>query len=89
MKKLFVLCLTILLLSFTLLATDVDLKSNLTFIFEPTATTEKPLIIIPFAEFDFSPTQEKTVEKKKESDLPIIFGIGVMLVTIFTIAQLH
>jgi len=44
-----------------------------------------PLIIIPFAEFDFSPVQEKIVEKKKESDLPMIFGIGAMLVVQFAV----
>jgi len=85
MKKFFVLCLTILLLSFTLFAADVDLKSNLTFTFEPTATTEKSLIIIPFTELDFS--LDQTDKVKKSDSLPIVFGIGVILITAFCLNQ--
>ena len=85
MRKFFVLCLTIFLLFFTLLAADVDLRPNLTFTFEPTATTEKSLIIIPFTELDFS--LDQTDKVKKDESLPIVFGIGVVLVTAFCLSQ--
>jgi len=85
MKKFFALFLTILLFSFTLFAADFDLRSNLTFTFEPSTTTTKSLTIIPFADFDPILGQEKTVEKKKESDLPIILGIWAMIVVQFAL----
>jgi len=88
MKKLFILCLTICLLSFTVLASDVDLSSNLTFAFEPSATLEKSLVLVPFANFDLSLSQDEKepVEKIKKNDLfPIPAVFGIMLVVLFSL----
>jgi len=88
MKKLFILCLTICLLSFTVLASDVDLSSNLTFTFEPSATLEKSLVLVPFANFDLSLSQDEKepVEKIKKNDLfPIPAVFGIMLVVLFSL----
>ena len=90
MKKFLTLCVLFSMLLFVAPALiadigDIDLGSNLSFTFELLSMTKASLVIIPFAEFDFSPAQEKIVEKKKESDLPMIFGIGVMLVVQFAV----
>jgi len=90
MKKFLTLCVLFSMLLFiapALIAdvNNVDLGSNLSFTFEPSSMTKISLVIIPFAEFDFSPAQEKIVEKKKESDLPMIFGIWAMLVVQFAV----
>ena len=90
MKRLLTLCVLCLMFLFVAPAliadiNSIDLGSNLSFTFEPSSMAKTPLIIIPFAEFDFSPVQEKIVEKKKESDLPMIFGIGAMLVVQFAV----
>lgn len=90
MKKFLTLCVLFSMLLFVAPALvadvgEIDLASNLSFTFEPSSMAKTPLIIIPFAEFDFSPAQEKTVEKKKESDLPMIIGIWAMIVVQFTL----
>ena len=90
MKKFLTLCVLCLMFFFVTSAliadiNKVDLSSNLSFTFEPSGITKKTLIIIPFADLNLSLAQEKTIEKKKESDLPMIFGIGAMLVVQFAV----
>lgn len=90
MKKFLTLCVLFSMLLFVAPALiadvgEIDLGSNLSFTFEPSSMINKTLIIIPFAEFDFSPAQETIVEKKKESDLPMIFGIWAMLIVQFAV----
>lgn len=90
MKKFLTLCVLFSMLLFVAPAliadvNEIDLASNLSFTFEPSSMTKTSLIIIPFAEFDFNLAQEKSVEKKKESDLPMIFGIWAMLVVQFAV----
>ena len=66
----------------------VDLRSNLSFTFESSITVEKPLTIIPFTNYNLSLLQEEPIEKvKKDDSLPAVFGIGVVLVTIFCFSQ--
>lgn len=85
MKKMFILFLTICLFSFTLFAADVDLSSNLTFTFEASCLTEKPLTIIPFTNLDFNVDQ--TVEVKKDDSWLVIFAFGVALTAIFCLER--
>jgi len=90
MKKFLTLCVLFSMLLFVAPALiadvdEIDLGSNLSFTFEPSSMTKKSLTIIPFADINLSLAQEKPVEKKKESDLPMIFGIGVMLVMQFAV----
>jgi len=88
MRKFFILCLAICLFSFTALAADIDLSSNLTFTFEPSATTEKSLTLVPFTNFDLSLSQdeEEPIEEVKKGDLfPIPVVFGVLLVVLFSL----
>lgn len=93
MRKFLTLCVVMSLMFFfttpalTATVNKVDLGSNLSFTFEPSSTAEKSLIIIPFSNFDLSLAQEEPAGVKKDDSLPIVFGIGVVLVTAFCLSQ--
>lgn len=66
------------------LAADVnkiDLKSNLSFTFEPSNTTEKSLTLIPFSDLDFIALHNENVEKiEKDTAFPLLtFAFGMWL----------
>jgi len=93
MKKFLTLCVLFSMLLFVTPAltadvNEVDLGSNLSFTFEPSSMTAKPLTIIPFANLDLSLSQneEEPIKEIKKNDLfpiPVVFGI--MLVALFSL----
>lgn len=93
MKKFFSLSVIMSLIFFfaiPALASDVkkvDLASNLSFTFERSSTMEKSLILVPFADFDFTPLQEEPIKVKKDDSLLPVFALGVALVLIFCLEQ--
>lgn len=94
MKKFLALCIVMSLIfvfAVPVLATDVnkiDLKSNLSFTFEPSSSTEKSLTVIPFPDVDLTQIQnESSDEIKKAKDFILVaFGFGLWLAGIIALS---